>query len=59
MDFGLLSPCYFRFIKLVAPFDAAERLRRYMTTNMVLNTEKGITIKILVARVVENNEVDQ
>ena len=36
MDFGSLSPCYFRFVKLVAPFDAAERLRRYMTTNMVL-----------------------
>ena len=56
MDFGSLSPCYLRFVKLVAPFDAAERLRRYMTTNMVLNTEKGITIKMGVARVVEMNE---
>jgi hypothetical protein len=56
MDFGLLSSCYFRFVKLVAPFDAAERLRRYMATNMILNTEKGITIKMGVARVVEMNE---
>ena len=56
MDFSSLSPCYFRFVKLVAPFDAAERLRRYMTTNMVLNTEKGITTEMGVACVVEMNE---
>ena len=56
MDFSSLSPCYFRFVKLVAPFDAAERLRRHMTTNMVLNTEKGITIEMGIARVVEMNE---
>ena len=35
-DLGSLSPSYFHFVKLVAPHDAAERLRRYMTTNMVL-----------------------
>ena len=56
MDFGSLSPCYFRLVKLVAPFDAAERLRRYMTTNMVLNTKKGITIEMGVAHVVEMNK---
>ena len=56
MDFSSLSPCYFRFVKLVAPFDAAERLRRYMTTNMVLNTEKGITIEMGVARAVDMNK---
>ena len=57
MDFSSLSPCYFRFVKLVAPFDAAERLRCYMTTNMVLNTDKGITIEMGVARISEMNEV--
>jgi hypothetical protein len=50
-DFTTLSPCYFRFVGLVAPQDAAERLRRYMTTNMVLNTDKGITIEQGVHRV--------
>jgi hypothetical protein len=54
-DFPALSPCYFRFVKLVAPQDAAERLRRYMNTNMVLNTEKGITIEMGVGRVIEMN----
>ena len=56
MDFTSLSPYYFRFVKLVVPIDSAERLRRYMTTNMVLNTEKGITIKMSVARVVDMNK---
>ena len=52
MDFGSLSPCYFRFVKLVAPINSAEWLRRYMTTNMVLNTNKGITIEMDVGRVI-------
>ena len=56
MDFSSLSPCYFRFVKLVAPFGAAEQLSPYMTTNMVLHTEKGITIETGVARVVEMNK---
>ena len=56
MDFSSLSPCYFCFVKLVAPFNAAEWLRRYMTTTMVLNTDKGITIEMGVARVIEMNE---
>ena len=55
VDFGSLSLCHFRFVKLVAPIDSAERLRRYMTTNMVLNTDKGITIKMGVARGIELN----
>ena len=57
MNFTSLSPCYFRFVKLVAPIDSAERLRRYMTTNMVLNTKKGINIKMSVGRVIEMNKV--
>ena len=57
MNFSSLSPCYFRFVKLVAPFDAAEWLRLYMMTNMVLNTDKGITIEMGVgARVIKMNE---
>ena len=55
-DFPALSPCYFRFVRLVAPQDAAERLRRYMNTNMVLNTDKGITIEMGVGRVIDMNE---
>ena len=49
-DFAALSPCYFRFVKLVAPKDAAERLCQYMTTSMVSNTEKGINIEQSVVR---------
>ena len=56
IDFSSLSPCYFRFVKLVAPFDAAEPLRCHMTTNMALNTDKGITIKMGMARVIEMNK---
>jgi hypothetical protein len=56
MDFQSLSPCYFRFVKLVAPQDAAERLKRYMNTNMIINTEKGITIEMGVGRVIEIND---
>ena len=55
MDFGSLSPYYFCVLKLVVPIDAAERLRRYMTTNMVLNTDKGIDINMGVRRVIETN----
>jgi hypothetical protein len=55
-DFPALPPCYFRFVKLVAPQDAAERLKRYMNTNMILNTEKGITIEMGVGRVIELND---
>jgi hypothetical protein len=55
-DFTALNPCYYRFVKLVAPQDAAERLKRYMNTNMILNTEKGITIEMGVGRVIELND---
>ena len=55
-DFTSLSLCYFCFVKLVAPHDAAERLCRYMTTNMILNTGKGITIDMGVERVIEMND---
>ena len=54
-DFASLSPCYFRFVKLVAPQDAVERLYRYMTSTMVSNTENGITIKMGIERVIEMN----
>jgi hypothetical protein len=52
-DFPSLSPCYFHFVKLVAPQDASERLRRYMNTNMVPNTEKGLTIEMGGGRAIE------
>ena len=51
-DFAILSPCYFSFVKLVAPQDTAERLHHYITTNMVLNTEMDITIEMGVMRVI-------
>ena len=54
-DFNSLSPCYYHFVKPGAPFDAAERLRRYMTTNMVLHTDKGITIEMRVVHVIDMN----
>ena len=54
-DFTSLSPCYVRFVKLVAPQDAAERRCHYMTTNIVLNTEQDITIEIGTGRVIETN----
>ena len=56
MDFSSLSACYFRFVELVAPFDTAERLHRYVSTNMVLNTDKGITIEMVIGQVIEMNE---
>ena len=56
-DFTSFSSCYFRFVKLVTPQDAAECLCRYMTIKMVLNTEKGITTKQGLARFIEMNKV--
>ena len=50
-DFTTSRPCYFIFAKFVAPQDAAEVLGRYMTTKMVLNMVKHITIKQGVRRV--------
>ena len=57
MDFGSLSHCYFRFIKLVAPINSAERLCRDMSTNMVLNTNKGITIEMGIGSVTKMSNV--
>ena len=54
-DFGPLSPCYFHFVKLVAPQDSTEQLRHYITTNMVLNIDKDVTIKMGAGRVIEMN----
>ena len=56
-DFVSLSLCYFRVVKLVAPQDAAEQIRCYMAANLVLNTKKGITIKMGVGRVIKMNDV--
>ena len=54
-DFVALYPFYFWFAKLVAPQDTAERLCCYMMTNMVLNTDTGITIEMGAGRVIEMN----
>ena len=40
----------------MAPQDVAERLHYYMTTQMVLNTEKEITIEEGIVRVVNMND---
>ena len=55
-DFSTLNPCYFRFVKLIAPQDVVERLRCYMTTNMIFNTDKGIAIGQGMGRVIEMNK---
>ena len=54
-DFTSLSPYYFHFVELVAPHNLAERLCYYMTTNMILKTDKDITIKMSVGRVIKLN----
>ena len=45
-DFTSLPPCYFRFVKIIAPQDAAERNYFYMVTNIFFSIEKGITIEM-------------
>ena len=55
-DFTPQYSCYFRFVKLVTPQDTAEWIRRYMTTNMMLNTKNGITIEMGVGCVIEMND---
>ena len=55
-DFATLPPCYFRFVRPVAPQYTAERLRYYMATNLVLNTNKGITIRQGAGRVIKMNK---
>ena len=54
-DFSSLSSCYVPFVKLVAPKDVAERIHCYVTTDLVVNTEKGITTEMSVGRVIEMN----
>ena len=43
--FDAIRPCYFRFMRLFCAQDSAERARRYITTNVVINLEKYITVE--------------
>ena len=57
-NLGSLSPCYFKFVGLVAPNDCAEEIFKYMTTNLhfhCLSKEWKYTIHQLIGRLLEFN----
>ena len=54
--FDAIRPCYFRFMRLFCAQDSAERAGRYITTNVVINLEKGLTVEQGIGRMVELNK---
>ena len=54
--FDAIRPCYFRFLRLFCAQDSAERARRYITTNVVINLDKGLTVEQGVGRMIELNK---
>ena len=54
--FDAISPCYFRFMRLFCAQDSAERARRCITTNLVINLEKDLTMEQGIGRMVELNK---
>ena len=54
--FDAISPCYFRFMQFFCAQDSAERARRYITTNFLINLEKGLTVEQGIGRIVELNK---
>ena len=54
--FDAICPCYFCFMRLFCAQDSAERARRYITTNVVINLEKGLTVEQGIGRMVELNK---
>ena len=58
-NMGSLSPCYFKFVELVAPSDCAEEIFRYITTNLHFHCLSGLskyTINQLIGRLLELND---
>ena len=54
--FDAVRPCYFRFLRLFCAQDSAERARRYITTNVVINLEKGLSVEQGIGRMIELNK---
>ena len=51
-----MRPCYLRFLKLFGPQDSAERMQRYMATNIAMNTDI-ISVRQGIGRFQEMNKL--
>ena len=51
-----LSPCYFRLMRTLVGYEAAEIERRFMTTNLLLNLDKGINVQQGICRFKQMNK---
>jgi hypothetical protein len=51
-----MRPCYLRFLKLFGPQDSAERMQRYMATNISMNTDI-ISVRQGIGRFQEMNKL--